>query len=276
VPRFSRTTIIAAIDTLNRLDHDDITRFLLGHTLTNSKESLAVAKSDRVNAIRRHLLDNPDAITPEGQNLTDAVVQDLVDRAAGTIRLESLIAWDPPHRFEDAFERAFPELVRALDRDGFTVKDWKLSRTVPEALDLSATDDEVHTLLDTFGFSVTKGHLDQAIHDHSQGHWAAANSQFRTFVESLFDEIAARLAPGQAPKSGHDSRTFLFFGLARPFFFASLNEWDGQGRGFLEGFMRRLHPAGSHPGLSDEEDCTFRLHLVMIVARLMLLRLRTR
>ena len=38
----------------------------------------------------------------------------------------------------------------------------------------------------------------------------------------------------------------------------------------------RSHPSGSHPGLSDEDDCTFRLHLVLLVSRLLLQRLRGR
>jgi len=33
---------------------------------------------------------------------------------------------------------------------------------------------------------------------------------------------------------------------------------------------RRLHHHGAHPSLSDENDSTFRLHLVLLVARLLL------
>jgi hypothetical protein len=41
----------------------------------------------------------------------------------------------------------------------------------------------------------------------------------------------------------------------------------------MQAFFRRLHPAGSHPGLSDEDDSTFRLHLVLLVARNLLRRI---
>ena len=36
---------------------------------------------------------------------------------------------------------------------------------------------------------------------------------------------------------------------------------------------RRLHSAGAHPGLSDQDDSTFRLHLVLLVARMLLRRI---
>ena len=38
----------------------------------------------------------------------------------------------------------------------------------------------------------------------------------------------------------------------------------------------RLHPQGPHPWLSDEHDSTFRLHLVLLTAQLLLNRLQQR
>jgi len=37
--------------------------------------------------------------------------------------------------------------------------------------------------------------------------------------------------------------------------------------------FKRLHPQGAHPGLSDEEDSTFRLHMVLLLCWLFLRRL---
>jgi len=45
---------------------------------------------------------------------------------------------------------------------------------------------------------------------------------------------------------------------------------------FLQGLWKRLHPQGSHPGLSDEEDSTFRLHLMILTASYYLKRLDSR
>ena len=89
----------------------------------------------------------------------------------------------------------------------------------------------------------------------------------------LLDELAERLNGGAAglPPNGNQRRQWL---AETNFFIGALNEWTGQGTGFLEGFYRRLHPQGAHPGLSDEDDSTFRLHLVLLVARLLLKRLQ--
>jgi hypothetical protein len=174
------------------------------------------------------------------------------------------------------FRRDFLPSIAALNATGSRSKTAKLRRALPEALDLPRADDEVHALLDKFQFATPKGHLDQAIAAHARGDWAAANAQFRPFVEGLLDLSAERLLPGAAlPPGGHPRRQVLAQ-MNPPFFFADLNEWTGQGTGFFEGFYRRLHPQGTHPGLSDEEDSTFRLHLVLLVARLLLRRLKQR
>jgi hypothetical protein len=172
----------------------------------------------------------------------------------------------------DVFRERYPVLNRGLERDGFTVEDGHLRRALPEALDLPRADDEVHALLDRYGFAVSRGHLDQGIAAHARGDWAAANAQFRAFIESLFDAIAERLAGAAVPPPGNQRRTWLA-NRNPPFFLAELNEWDGQGHGFIEAFFRRLHPAGAHPGLSDEDDSTFRLHLVLLVGRNLLRRM---
>jgi len=148
-----------------------------------------------------------------------------------------------------------------------------LRRALPQVLDLPAADDEVHLLLDGYGFAVPKGHLDQGIAAHARGDWAAANAQFRPFIESLFDSIAEHLAAGAPLPAARNQRRIWLANRNPPFFLAALNEWDGQGHGFLEGFFRRLHPAGAHPGLSDEDDSTFRLHLVLLVGRNLLRRM---
>jgi len=211
---------------------------------------------------------NPEAATEDGENVNDSVVTVLVD---GAIR-SSFGGYPPEFRFEE-FQAQYPSLYRGLARDGFTVEGGLLRRTLPAEIDLPQADDEVHSLLDRYGFVVSKGHLDQGIGAHARGDWAAANAQFRPFIESLLDSIAEHLANGAAPPPAGNQRRQWLANRVPPFFLADLNEWNGQGLGFIEGFYRRLHPAGAHPGLSDEEDSTFRLHLVLLVSRLLLRRL---
>jgi hypothetical protein len=267
MPQFSRRTILAATDIMANWSHNSIDRFLLEYGLENAVQ--AGSRADKANNLARYLLQHPDSQNEDGGNLTDTVVTEVVNGA-----IENSMSGYPRQFNIGDFQIAYPSLHRGLERDGFTVDDGTLRRALPRALDLPAADDEVHALLDQFGFGVSRGHLDQGIAAHARGDWAAANAQFRSFTESLFDSIAEHLNAGVPglPPAGHQRRQWLA-NRVPPFFLSALNEWTGQGTGFIEGFFRRLHPAGAHPGLSDEEDSTFRLHVVLLVARAMLRRL---
>jgi hypothetical protein len=246
--------------------HTNIDRFLLEYGLEKSVRG--DSRANRANALGRHLIGDPDGLSEDGENLTDSIVGKLVESA-----VRSSMDGYPGEFSFDVFKQNYPALHRGLERDGFTAEGGQLRRALPAAVDLPSADDEVHALLNQYGFAVPRGHLDQGIAAHARGDWAAANAQFRPFIESLFDSIAEHLASGAAlPPAGNQRRTWLA-NRNPPFFLGNLNEWDGQGRGFIEAFFRRLHPAGAHPGLSDEDDSTFRLHLVLLVARNLLRRI---
>lgn len=171
-------------------------------------------------------------------------------------------------------------LARALALDGFVIE-WSddygdppvLRAALPQDVDLPATDDELHHLLKHFGFTMTLGHLDQAIEAHTRGDWAAANSQTRTFVESLFEQIALHIDPAEATAAGSaENRRALL--ADRGFLSKARNEWTNDGKNYVNGLFKMLHTEGSHPGLSDEDHSTFRLHLALVTARAFLRRLR--
>jgi hypothetical protein len=268
MPQFSRKTILAAIDTLEEMSHSEITRYALEHGLEDVVPERFVNKQGRATSLAKYLLKSPKRLDANGCNLTDVVVRERIASAITGCTC-SYDGFD-----YEVFQRKYRALHRGLKRDGFTVRDGQLRSTLPEDVDLPQTDDEVHFLLREYNFDTALGHLDQAIDAHAQGSWASANAQLRTFVEELFDRMAERLATGamRLPPAGYQRREWLA-NREPPFFFDELNEWKGNGTGFLEGFYRRLHPQGSHPGLSDEDDSTFRLHLVLLVARLLLKRL---
>ena len=232
--RFSRQTILAASDLMANWGHTNIDRFLLEYGLEETVRGNSMA--NRANALGRHLLTNLDALSEEGENLADSVVGKLVESAVRGS------ADGYPREFSfDVFRENYPALHRGLERDGFTVEDGQLRRALPEALDLPKADDEVHALLSQYGFAVSRGHLDQVIAAYARGDWAAANAQFRPFIESLFDSITEHLSGGVAlPPAGNQRRVWLAT-RSPPFFRADLNEWDGQGHGFIEGFFKRLH-----------------------------------
>lgn len=268
-PRYSRKTILSATDLLEDAVHSAIDRFALEHELLGDYIGHG-SKRDRANLLARFLLEHPE-VEEDGRNFTDLVVEKFVAEAIHNCTRYG--------QFDYAtFCQRYANLNRSLQRDGYTVEDGQLRRSLPEALNLPQADDEVHVLLQRRNFNVPLGHLDQAITAHGHGDWAAANGQLRAFVEGLFDAIAQALATrlGQAaPGNGFASQQWLNR-LNPSFFEAGLNEWTDQGTGFINGFWRRLHSAGAHPGLSDEEDSTFRLHLVLLLTRSLLHRFEER
>ena len=210
---------------------------------------------------------NPDVTTEEGVPIYQALVEFAVSKCFrfvdGSPCGESS-EWVPTGRVE--------EFLHSLERDGYVVQDGKLRRSLPEIVDLPAADDEVHRLLDQLGLATCKGHLDQAIDDHARGHWAAANAQLRNCIQALFDDLATLIDPTASSKSAGEARRQHLANLNPPFLLRDFGEWSDDGKNFVNGVFKRLHPHGSHPGLSNEEDCTFRLYLALIVGRLSLRR----
>jgi hypothetical protein len=263
--QFTRPTLVAAAAILERrMNNNPFDRYVLELGCDNPQTTEGTLPT-KINGLIRYAIANPEAVTLEGQNLWDALIM----RAANFERPEQ---WSG---FRDHPE--VEKFVRTLARDGFTLEQDGLRRTLPDAVDLPAADDEVHRRLTELGFTTPLGHLEQAIANHTNGSWAAANAQLRTFVEALLDEVAQRLDPAgaQAQATSHGRRTLLA-NLNPPFLLRGVNEWEDNGKGYVNALFNRLHPEGSHPGLSDEEDSTFRLHTVLIATRLLLRRFHQR
>jgi hypothetical protein len=121
---------------------------------------------------------------------------------------------------------------------------------LPEGLDLPKADDEVDLLLGQYQFQTPQGHLDQGIAAHARGEWGWRERSISGLHRKplRLDRGATRLRRGAS--IGNSAKTILANRMPA-FFQAELNEWTGQGQGFLEGFFKRLHPGGAHPGLSD-------------------------
>jgi hypothetical protein len=217
-------------------------------------EANGLAIHARCRNLFRYVRDNPESRF-DGRPIADLVVEEAARHTT------------PDYQSDLSF-------VRALERAGYLIEDRQLRRTLPQAIDLPAADDEVHALLTKYNFTTPLGHLDQAITAHGRGDWAASNGQIRSSLESLLDEIAYLIIPTapRGPNQGEARRESLA-NCQPPFLSTDLNEWGNQGKNLVNGAFKRLHPQGAHPGLSDEEDSTFRLHLVLLLSRLFLRRL---
>ncbi|MER9712736.1 hypothetical protein NKJ13_21070 [Mesorhizobium sp. M0174] len=263
---FSRRAIIAAIDVLEiGLTQAEISSLFteFGPEIYDELTNNGSAKS-RMVELKRYIDRNP------LRQVDDGILENvLVERAIRFLpALEPEHPWSSPPASRPEFDR----LRRALSQDGFFVTAGELRRELPADVGLPNAEAELMRLLDRHGLSTAKGHLDQAFKNHAAGNWASANSQIRSFIESLFDDLAVKMdSAAAAKKPGHERRTHLS-NVSPPLFDRSLNEWDDHSKGFINGLMARLHPHGSHPGLSDEEDSTFRLHIVLLTARFFLTR----
>jgi hypothetical protein len=264
---FTRPTILAAVELLNRLTQAAFNLMALRLALESEiPDDTAVSVGKKCGTLGRLVMQYGARIvqTVDGQaSLAEAVVREAV-------RVTH------PNRVDDGQE-AFR---RGLARDGYVIE-WeeygqsppRLRAALPAEIHLPDADDEVHELLKYYRFADPLGHLDQAVEAHTRGDWAAANGQIRTFMESLLDEIARTIDPAEAATlaSAENRRAFL---ARRGFLFEDSAEWSQDGKNFVNGLMKMLHTHGAHPGLSDEEHSTFRLHLVLVTAHTLLRRLR--
>jgi hypothetical protein len=266
---FTRPTITAAVALLDKsLSQARFDHLVLRLGLERSiPADTTVSVPKKAAQLGRLVLSNGSDIvqTLDGTvTLTEAAVREAVAVAVNTSSLSA--------------EQA--RFTRALALDGFVIE-WSdeystqatLRAALPEEVDLPATDDEVHLLLRHFSFQTALGHLDQAIEAHTRGDWAAANSQVRTFMESLFEQIAFRIDEAAATAAGtsENRRAML---AKKGFLYEARNEWTGDGKNYINGLFKMLHTEGSHPGLSDEDRSTFRLHIALVTARTFLRRLK--
>ena len=271
---FGRTTLIHLVDELvgRAQTHAALDTLLIRFGLEDVAPASLGGLEKRGAKLLKHLVNNPDASGPVGEGITFQLAEHVLDQASQKLTRG--------YYRDRTLSDECPELVNSLRQDGFEIEGSKLVRALPEELGLPESRDEVHRLLDHFGFAISKGHLDQCISAHARGQWASANANLRTFFESLLDDFAHHLWPQEATgRNSHGRRELLAQGNAgaQPFLITSLNEWViGSRGGFIRGAFERLHPEGSHPGLSDEEDSTFRLHLILLTSRHLLRRLERR
>ncbi len=248
---FSRKTILEVIKAVNFQTHDEVERFGIEFDMEAAISGTYIKQKET--SIAKHLILNPEAIGPNGSKLVIEVIEYAIKQHSG---------------FE-SFPESHPELAHSLDRDGFELTNDGLRRKLPAEFPVVEQENQLNTLLEKFGFATSKGHYEQAVAAHARGEWAAANAQLRTFVEDFFNKTQTIVCPGQYSSSNERKIALAKAG----FFIKEYNEYLFNGTGFVEGFWKRLHPEGSHPGLSEQSDSTFRLHLVILIIHHFLLRL---
>lgn len=249
---FSRRTIIETFNIIRFSTHKDIQHFALTYELEEiaSGPSLQV----RINNIMEYLI-----MPTTNQKAKTEIITDLLNKELQRIKVAHEYDYE-----QVSFEEEHPKLYLALRQDGFSVVDYKLLRQMPESVNATGNQDELFTLLDKHSFLVCRGHLEQALNAHSLGDWAASNAQLRAYTEGLFDSLADKIFGVAVTGYSSTAKRDKLATSTPPLLDPALNEISQDGKNFSNGLMKRLHPQGAHAGLSNQEDCTFRLHLVVL------------
>lgn len=262
---FSEKSVSTALDIIeNSCSKPVLTRYAI--ELGVNTEG-AYSKKDVGNAILQRLFPVANVFEQKDETL-EAMKHDIVMDAVHAISDrtdEKLISKFKRRLCYDGFS-----VIKNEQDDAFSIVRFFPASTVCNAY--SDIKDEVSLLLEKFEMKTALGHLKQALENYDNGNWAASNSQLRAFFESVLNDIAVSFGCA-LERSAKEKRDFLGQ-MEQPFLLPSLNEWhtSSQQPQFIQGLISRLHPEGSHPGLSDENDCCFRIQIVLITTRLLLQR----
>ena len=240
-------------------------------------------KEDKANILLKALKSPPDS-GPFSDLFQIDLVQFVVDhyyRNEDNSGHSKYVSYDPHFgtvNDSSSFSYKFLPLAISLKRDGYVIMDRVVKKMLPKDIEEAQTENQLTLFLRKFDFTISKGHLDQAIKNHSLGNWAGANSQFRAFIESLLIDICNYILPTNTCENAAKAIKLLSHTANPPFLKSELNEIENKNctKPFIEGFWKRLHPEGAHPGLSDENDCTFRYHITIVIAYYFLQRLNSR
>lgn len=263
---FSRPTVVAATELLEQHTQARFNQMVVRLALEDEvSQDTTVSVGKKIAVLSRVVVARADQVlqTVDGPvTLAEALVREAA-------QLAQPVSTDALHT----------DFLRGLARDGFVLvpaassaQRASIRAVLPSEIQLPATDDEVHHLLKQFGFATPLGHLDQAIDAHTRGDWAACNGQLRAFMEGLFDDISRHIDSPQAARLPTAENRRGMLGTIG-FLDASSNEWSGDGKNYVNGLFKMLHTQGAHPGLSDQDHSTFRLHVVLVTAGMYLRRL---
>jgi len=84
--------------------------------------------------------------------------------------------------YEHRFSFEHQALTYSLTRDGYTVNGRTIKKQLPQEIEEAKSESELFVLLSKFDLIIPKGHLEQAISNHSQANW---REQIRSLEHSL-------------------------------------------------------------------------------------------
>jgi hypothetical protein len=272
----SNNTISEIANCLNDFSKLDIERiyilFNLGHLLYPADDSISTKK--RINTLVEFMKSTRPG--PSSKYFAMDLLKYVVDQNYNSkVASDRAAIFSSNENFEESFSKRYPLLVNSLKRDGYIIKGSAVIKLLPNEIVEANTESELVRLLEKFHFETSKAHLREAIANHTSGQWSSANSQFRTYVESVLVDISNKLLPKNTCTAASTAIKLLSETANPPFLKKELNEVDKEkgDLGYVTALFKRLHPQGSHPGIPDDYDCTFRYHTVIVFSYYLLHRL---
>lgn len=249
---FSRATIMDIMSLLSEIkSHSELDTYCYRYEIEDFADGRN--KEQRTFDIGKYLFENPEKKGILGEGLQFEIVEDIIS---------SVVAKGHGYDVDETEFRNYPQLRRLLLKDGFIIRNGMLRRVFDSEIDFNKNDSLLEELLNKHNLDTALGHYNQANKAFTRGDWAACNSQLRSYTEELMNKIAEKITGATFDSS--QAAKIALSKTTPPIFYKELNEWLDNGQGYFETFWKRLHPQGSHPGLSDENDSIFRFNLVQI------------
>lgn len=158
------------------------------------------------------------------------------------------------HLLSQTTDRAFEHsdaialLVRELELDGFVFRDQRLMPTTAGPLPLATQSSDLEASLEQAGLLVALKHYRQALDNFARANYEAAGGSIGSFLENLFEEVAAHLTGTRRP----EPRASL--DALRDDGFLQAGQWN-----FLRGCWSGVQEGGRHQGTSEHELALLRI-----------------
>jgi len=276
---FSKQLILKAVEFLLMVSHAEMNNKIVFYDLDGRGIDLKESLPNIRNAVGQYLISNPNVVDNHGDSILLRMMNNVVEKMLQNVAM-GIDGFDE-ERKEFRSDRDF---YRFLRLDGYDINFQNLCIVEDLALYLQVAEknDEIIEMLKRYDFNTSLGHYNQAKSSYLGANYAALNGQLRTFVEAIFQDMAAYIRhcePANADinivnEINAQSAMIIFAKCNYPILNFNLNEWDGnnQTMSYFPAFWKRLHPQGCHPGLPEMNEAIYRFQLVVLNIELLVSR----
>lgn len=279
---FSKQLILKAVDFLPTDSHTDmdnrITFYDLDHKGINLDQSLPKIKKE----VGKYLISNPNAVDNHGDSILLRMMNNVVKKMLDNVDTDNDEFDEERKEF-----RSDRDFYRFLRLDGYDIdfENCCIIEDIARYLQVVEKNDAIIEMLEEYHFSTTLAHYNEAKSSYLGGNYAALDGQLRTFVESIFQDMAAHIKVCEPTNTNISNineidgqqAMIIFAKCEHPILDFNLNEWSGdsQQASYFPAFWKRLHPEGSHPGVPQFSEVIYRFQLVVLNIELLVSRFQS-